>query len=265
MTSQQITVNPRQGQLPGPPLTILAREYANGQAIPFHRHERGQLIYAVSGVMELATADALWLIPPQRALWMPPQTGHRLLAKGAVSLRTVFVHPDATPAHFPRVPEAITVTPLLRELILRAHGLGALSPRNEHEEQVEKLILLEINGAGETPLYLPMGRDARLARICSAILGNPAENRTLQEWGQNVGASPRTLARLFRAETGLSFQQWQQQAKVLIAIPMLVSSVPVTAIAFELGYETPAAFSALFRRIMGVRPSQYPGKLSHPA
>ncbi|WP_264583003.1 AraC family ligand binding domain-containing protein [Rhodoblastus acidophilus] len=107
-----------QGRLAGPPVRALTRSYANGTVILPHCHERGQVVYAASGVMELSAGDDLWIIPPQRALWMPPDLLHSLRAMGTVELRTVFVHPAHIPMNFPKRPAVVSISPLLRELMV---------------------------------------------------------------------------------------------------------------------------------------------------
>lgn len=250
-------VDPTEGHLPGRPVAALARAYPDGHEITFHRHDRGQLIYAVSGVMEIATAGRLWLVPPQRALWMPPGLEHRLKARGAVALRSIFVHPDAVPAAFPRLAMAVNVSPLLRELLVRAVEIpGDYDPRGR-DGRIMALILDEIAWAPDQPFGLPVADDPRLRRVCDGILADPASALGLEEWAARAGASARTLARLFEKELGLSFRQWRQQARILEALPRLAAGQPVTVVALDLGYETPAAFAAMFRKIMGQTPRRY--------
>jgi len=250
-------VDPAEGHLPGRAIVALARHYPDGHQLAFHRHDRGQLIYGVSGVMEVGLADRLWLVPPQRALWMPPGLDHRLRARGQVELRTVFVHPEAIPSTYPNQPMAVNVSPLLRELLSRAVSIPAGYESQSRDGRIMDLILHEIMWAADQPFGLPMGRDPRLVRICSLILAEPGDGRGLAEWATEVGASSRTLARLFSAELGLSFGQWRQQARIFLALPRLAAGEAVTLVALDLGYETPAAFAAMFRRVMGCPPSRY--------
>jgi len=246
-----------QGGLAGPPVRALTRTYQNGTVILPHRHERGQVIHAVSGVMELSAGDDLWIIPPQRALWMPPNLAHGLRAMGAVELRTVFVHPARIPPNFPERPAVVSISPLLRELLVRAASIPDDYAAQGRDGLIMTLILLELGWEADAPWRLPMGRDPRLTRVCAALLQRPDDNRTLTEWGKFSGASARTLARLFAEETGLSFQHWRRQARVVLAMPRLAAGVPIAVIAADLGYETPGAFAAVFRRFTGQPPSRY--------
>jgi AraC-like DNA-binding protein len=235
----------------------LTRTYPDGSLIPTHRHERGQIVYAVSGVMEMSALDHLWLIPPQRALWVPPNLDHSLRAMGTVELRTVFVHPHTIPSVYPTCPTVVCVSFLLRELLVTAASILEDYDTDGRDGLVMALILRELKWETDAPWCLPMGRDPRLARVCSAILDHPDDSRTLAEWGKTTGASARTLARLFAEETGLSFQHWRQQARVVLSLPRLAAGVPVTVTAADLGYETPGAFAAVFRRLTGQSPSRY--------
>ena len=107
------------------------------------------------------------------------------------------------------------------------------------------------------PLDLPIGRDDRIRRVYDGLVQDPGDSRTLKEWGHVVGASERTLARLFLAHTGLGFRQWRQQFRILEAIQRLGCGEPVTTVAFELGYESPSAFITMFRKALGKTPGQY--------
>ncbi|MDR3440037.1 helix-turn-helix transcriptional regulator [Telmatospirillum sp.] len=239
------------------PIAAMPKDYPCGHVVDLHRHNRGQIIFAAAGVMEIETTGDLWLLPPQRALWMPAGIDHLMRARSQVSLRTVYIRTDACPADFPNTPKAIQVPALLRELLLRAAAMPLDYDETGRDGRLLALLLEEIAWAPEPALPLPTSRDRRLERICQAILAEPADNRRLDEWAALVGASTRTLTRLFHAELGMSFVAWRLQAKAFAALPRLAAGEPVTIIAADLGYETPGAFSAMFRRLMGQAPSRY--------
>jgi AraC-like DNA-binding protein len=237
-------------------VAALARDYPNGWLVGPHCHEHGQFIHATSGVMEIRAGRGLWLAPPGRAIWMPPRAVHELRARGAVSLRTLYIAPQAAPAGFGDEPKGYAVTPLLRELIVRAidyEGGGA-------EESRRRLIAVLLDELGRIPaceLSIRMPQDARLERACASILSDLSASRTIGDLAADCGASPRTLARLANDELGCPLSVWRQQARILEAVPMLVAGEPVTQTALALGYETPSAFAAMFRRILGVTPSAF--------
>ncbi|WP_458730134.1 AraC family transcriptional regulator [Pseudomonas brenneri] len=236
----------------------MAKDYPAGHTVSSHAHPSGQLIYAVSGVMEIRTGTGLWLVPPQRALWMPAGVAHSMRTRGSsVALRTAYVRLDRCPADAPGQPGAVQVSSLLRELILRAATIPRDCPEDSRDGRILNLILEEIVWTPERELHLPTGRDKRLATICEAILSSPQDNRTLDEWASQHGATARTLSRLFTAELGVPFQVWRQQVRVMAALPRLAAGEPVTTVALEMGYDTPGAFSAMFKRLLGASPSRY--------
>jgi AraC-like DNA-binding protein len=235
----------------------MAKEFADGHHIAPHSHARAQLIFAARGVMTISTPLGAWAVPPQRALWMPAGTVHEIRMAGEVSMRTLYVRPDAAGGGLPAGIRVIAVTPLLRELILRACALPPLYDEAGADGRLMSLILDEIARLPPVALDLPMPRDARLLALCQRLRADPGDARTLEDWARLSGASARTLARLFRKETGLGFADWRQQARLLAAMARLAEGQPITRIAFDLGYESPSAFAAMFRRALGAPPSRY--------
>jgi len=238
------------------PVAAMAKDFAAGQHIARHLHSRAQLIFAAAGVMLVSTDKGSWAVPPQRAVWMPAGVAHEIRLPGAVAMRTLYVRPDAA-GRMPARVRVIAVSALLRELILRACALPVLYDERGAAGRLMTLILDEIAGLPTLGLDLPMPRDPRLARICRALGGDPGSTRTLEDWGREAGGSGRTLARLFLRETGLTFAAWRQQARLLAALARLAAGEPVTRIALDLGYESPSAFAAMFKRALGAPPSRY--------
>ncbi|QVN20031.1 AraC family transcriptional regulator [Burkholderia pyrrocinia] len=243
---------------------VMPKAFPDGFVVDAHRHTRAQLVFTTTGIAEVVACRSLWMIPPHRALWIPPDLTHAMRAHGQLEMRTAYVHPRAYPSQYPNRPRLVDVSPLLRELIMRASHFPVDADPRGRDDLVIQLLLAEIAWSPEQPLRLPSGQDRRLARVCNAILANPADQRTLTQWAHEVGASSRTLARLFNAEIGLSFSQWRQQARISTARPLLASGCSVITVAAELGYETTSAFSTVFRRFTGMTPSAY-AKLSDSA
>lgn len=235
----------------------MGKDYPDGYISRAHSHPRAQFMYAIAGVMEVHTSDALWMIPPRRALWIPAGVVHETRMRGGVMLRTLYVDTLRCAAELPPGPVAIRVSPLLRELINCAVDMPIEYDLNGRDELVVQLILHEIDWRSRPRLSIARPRDPRLRRIFEEVHGAPDDGRSLQDWAHKVGASSRTLIRLFQAEFGLSFREWRQQMRLLAAIPMLATGVPVTQVASEVGYDTPSAFSLMFRRVMGMTPTQY--------
>ena len=181
---------------------------------------------------------------------------HGIVMSGDVTMRTLYLRDDAA-ARMPTTCHVLPVSPLLRELIIRATELPLRYDEQGPAGYVVALLLVELYEADTLPLQLPMPGDKRLRQICESLLATPGDPRTLEQWASSANASARTLARLFLAETGLTFGAWRQQARVLEAMGRLGSGAPVTDVALDLGYESVSAFSAMFRRAAGTSPRQY--------
>jgi AraC-like DNA-binding protein len=151
----------------------------------------------------------------------------------------------------------IEVSGLLRELILALTAEPIDYPLEGRAEQIAALILAELSAARVVPIQIPWPRDRRLQTICAAILAQPGLQRGIEAWGSEVGASARTLIRLFQAELGLNYRQWVQQVRLADAVCRLSEGVPVARIAADLGYRSTSAFSAMFHRALGAPPQRY--------
>lgn len=234
----------------------MARDLANHHLIDYHQHPRGQLIYAYSGAILVMTELGSWVVPPQRAVWVPPGMMHSMQACGNVEMRTVYVRQDHIP---PELKECcvVSVPPLLRELIAAMVHIPLDYDEAGRDGLLVQLLLHEIKPLKVVPLHLPMPTDVRLGKICQRILAEPSDETTVDEWSKSIGASARTIVRLFPEQTGLTFSQWKQQARLLAAIQMLATNQNVTDIALQLGYESPSAFSAMFKRAIGLTPTEY--------
>lgn len=242
--------------LPSGRIGAVALDYQDGDHVTPHAHREAQFLYAAQGLMRLVTEAGAWVIPPSRAVWIPPGIVHQIFMSGAVAMRTLFIAPDAAPPTLDACC-VLAVPPLLRELILRLVALERQGTDDEHRRLVQRLILHEIAALERMPLHLPMPRDRRLQAICLALLEAPDSTRTLDDWSLQVGASTRTLTRLFAQELGMTFNDWRQRLKVLRGIALLEAGRPVKDAAIELGYVTPSAFIAMFRRHMGMTPQEY--------
>ncbi len=238
------------------PVTAHPQDYPDGAHQPRHVHAEAQLLYAVSGVMRLITARGAWVIPPTRAVWIPPMVEHEIFMSGEVLMRSLFVAAEHCPPGLDNCC-VLAVTPLLRELIVRA------TQSNEHTSNplIQQLMLEEIAALENLPLHIPMPRDRRLQGICMSLLTRPDQSHTLEDWAQEVGASSRTLTRLFNQELGMSFNAWRQQVRLMEALPRLLDGESVQRVANDLGYGSARAFSAMFSRLLGESPRDYLGAL----
>jgi len=234
-----------------------ARECPPDHIIDWHTHERAQLLYAVRGVMRVTTANGVWVVPSQRAVWIPPGISHHVQAQGTpLSLRSLYIRDDALNG-LPDICCVVTVSPLLRELIIAAMDIPDEPVPDSAEERLIRVLLDRIEGLPVAPLHLPMASDKRARRVIDTLMDDPADPRTLQDWSHELGASERTLARIFTRETGMTFGQWRQQVKLLAALARLARGDGVTDVAFDLGYASQSAFIAMFRRALGRTPGRY--------
>jgi len=238
------------------PVVALARDLPPAHEIDWHSHPRYQLVYAARGVMTVDTREATWVVPPQRAVWMPPAVEHRLKTSGRVELRSLYVRADAA-ARMPASCEVLEVTPLLRELIVRATELPLEYEVRSAAGRVMRLLLDELAGLPRLPYHLPMPKAAPLAAICRRLLDAPDEAATLVQLAEQSAMSSRTLARHFQHRTGMTFAEWRRRARLLRALAWIAEGRPIVKVALELGYDSPSAFSAMFRRELGAPPSRF--------
>lgn len=238
------------------PVAVLSDDYPSGFHDPFHSHVRGQLVYAISGVTILNTHAASYVAPPQRAIWIPGGVEHEVRCRGRVQIRTLYIDTDLAPG-LPASCEVFEVSNLLRELILAAVDLPIEYDLDGRDGRVMALILDEIRGARRIPLCVPMPANERLARICRTILADPSQHDALDDWAHAAAMGRRTFTRSFRKETGMSFATWRQQVRLMDALSRLASGHSVTATALDVGYNSPSAFTAVFRRTFGVPPTHY--------
>ena len=240
------------------PIVAFGREYPSGHLVEGHHHGRAQLIYASKGIMRVDTPEGIWVVPPMRAIWVPPNVTHEIRASSTVHLRTLFIQP-ALRGSLPGKCCVIEVSPLLKELILRMVAYAGWGEAARPPAHMIELILDEIRSVRVLPTHVPLPNDARMLKICQSILANPADSRTCAQWGSGVGASSRTLERLFQREMGMSFRIWRQQVRLLAALSRLAAQTPISVVALDLGYQSPSAFTAMFKRALGCPPREFFG------
>lgn len=236
-------------------VSAMKKPYTDGQRTPLHTHPRAQLLYATRGVIRADTGEASWLLPQGMVLFIPAGTAHGTQAVGAVQMLSLYIRAEEASLLGERC-RLFLATALLRELIASAGEPVSGDDDGSRCELIARLILVELARAGASA-SLPMPRDARLLKICEALLQDPGASASLEEWAALAGASARTLARRFRSETGLNFVAWRQQVRIAEAVRRLGQGCPVKHIAMELGYGSASAFSAMFRAATGRAPFEY--------
>ena len=240
------------------PRTVVAtgHDYPPSYALAEHRHRRSQFLYAANGVMAVSTPDGAWVAPPERAVWIPGGTPHSVRMVGAVQTRSVLIEPEDCRRGSPSC-QVVGVSPLLRQLLMAASELPAEYDEAGRDGLVMKLLVAEIEKAPIIPLVVPFPSHPALAKRCHDFLDHPHVTATIDAWAAALAMNRRSFTRLFRAETGMSFAQWREQACLAVALPKLAAGEPVTTIALDLGYEGPGNFSTMFKRVVGVSPSRY--------
>lgn len=235
---------------------VHSAEPPHGYVVPEHSHRRTQLLCVFAGVVLVATARGRWMIPPGHALLIPHGLPHSVEMLSDVSMKSVYMMPHDDSAR-DETPKVLEVTELARSLLLEAIRLQEAQAANRKAELVLSLLVEEIATLEERPLGLPFPADRRLAALCRAYMEAPSPNARLDDWAERLAMSRRTFTRLFRKETGISFVTWRQQASVFACLPQLADGSPVTHVALEAGYESVAAFTTMFRRMLGTSPRTY--------
>jgi AraC-like DNA-binding protein/quercetin dioxygenase-like cupin family protein len=235
------------------PIRVRSRPMPAGVRIARHTHAWAQVAYASRGVLRVGTLGTTWMVPPSRAIWVPPHVTHEVIIVEEAFLRTLYIDENAVPPGLDAC-RVVEVSNLLREVIAALDMPGLSATR---EQVLGALALDELTRSEPLPLSVPMPNEKRLRALCEAVIADPANSDSLEQWAASVGASTRTIARLFRQELGVSFSQWRQQALLARAIPLLSQGRPLAHVAQELGYQSQSAFSAMFRRAFGKSPRAF--------
>ncbi len=237
----------------------LSTTYSNGSVLHPHRHASHQLLFASSGAMTVTGDRTSWMIPTGRAVLIPAGSPHAIRMWGDVAMRSLYFPVSApAPAFNIEACRVISIGPLLRELILRIAELGALDSREPAESRLMSVLMDELAAVRIEPLLLPLPADERALTAANHVLTNPAEDATTDGVARRSGLSARTLERLFRAETGMSFGLWRQKARLLESIRLLAQGGSVTDAALDSGYSSVSAYIAAFKQTFGCTPGAMP-------
>ncbi|MCV2355261.1 helix-turn-helix transcriptional regulator [Paucibacter sp. B2R-40] len=239
------------------PVRAKARVLDHDVDIQAHHHAWGQLVFSISGAVRVNTAHATYLVPPARAVWIAPGIVHAVTAVERADLRTVYLHqaPSDGPAWLDC--RVLEVTPLLRELVMQLAISPDAAQEPRREACIASLVLDELRRANSLRLGVDLPQDKRLRRLCEAMLVEPLRHADLDGWAAEVGASARTVSRLFRDELGSSYAQWRSQVLLARALTLAARKMPMSLIAHELGYASASAFTAMVTRTVGMPPSKF--------
>jgi len=240
------------------PRLLVAMEdtWPAGASTGWHFHPKGQLLYAIKGVMIVHSDAGSWVVPPNRALWMTAGLRHNVIMSGDVEMRTAYIDARAAPG-LPARTCVINVSPLLRELVVEAVGIPLNRDLTARDERLIGLLIDELRVSNAIPLHLPIPNDPRLQSLCRSLIERPADRSSAREWAEAIGMGERTLHRLFSRETGMPFSQWREQARLATALREIAAGKKGVEVALNCGYSSQSAFSAMFRRHFGVPPSTF--------
>jgi len=238
------------------PVTALAYDLEHGRVIPEHMHPEDQLVYACQGVMTVRTNAGTWVVPAQRAVWIPARIPHSIQMSGAVSMRTLYLRARMA-AKLPRTCCVVNVSALLQHLIVHLCTHEKLSRKSKIQAHLIDVLIDQLETVQAVPLQLPSLSDARAARVAAALQNDPSDSCSLESACEKAGASKRTIERLFREETKLSLGKWRQQLRLLRSLQLLAAGEKISHAALEAGYSTPSAFIAMFRKALGTTPRKY--------
>lgn len=229
---------------------------AGGIESDFHSHVESQLLFQVRGELTCEASDALWIVPPQSALWVPGGVSHRIRGRAPLEGYSLFVEPRAD-ARLPRECCAVSVSTLFRELLFRLASRPAQYDVDGPDARLVGVLLDELAAAKVENHRLPMPTEPRLRRLVEAMVANPGDASTADTWARRVGIGERTLNRLLVKETGLSFGRWRQRLHATLAIQRMARGASVKQVAMELGYGSASSFVTMFRKALGTSPARY--------
>ncbi|MDA7746154.1 helix-turn-helix transcriptional regulator, partial [Psychromonas sp.] len=210
-----------------------------------HSHPRGQLLWAEKGVLRVTSEKSVWVVPSTHAIWIPSHQHHQVSSETKSTIRNLYIDPSYPIRRAEKSVIMLTMTPLMREIILKLsdhkNRLSEQSSKNLGLVAIDELEILE-------PFYneIHAGHDPRLQRLISYLVQNPNQTRSLTDLSHSVGASVRTIERLFKAETGMTFRQWRSRFKLMNSLVQFTQGKNSTAVAHELGYKSVSSFIATF-------------------
>jgi AraC-like DNA-binding protein/quercetin dioxygenase-like cupin family protein len=243
----------------GRSVQILASRYRRGTRLDLHAHREAQLVFAAEGLMQVETPKGRWLVPPDRAVWVPARLAHAIDVLADIEMRSIYFQPRWLAARHAsgqlKSEFVVRVHPLLRELVLALFEAGSDS---ERVMRLAEVVIGELGRAGDATTFLPLPSDPKAREVAELLLQHPADDRDLDALARVVGVSGRTLSRLFPLETRLTFKVWRQRARIIGAIEMLGRpGQSIKRVATRLGFSSTAAFSFAFRQVTGQTPTEF--------
>lgn len=240
---------------PHRPVLTHARNLDAEAGIEPHSHPRGQLLWAVKGVLRVRSENAVWVVPSTHAVWIPCNLPHQVNSETHAHTRNLYIDPSYCVREQDKQVVMVTMTPLMREIILRL--CEAESMEAGRLLRLGLTAIDELETLDSVDAHLPAGKDPRLNRLIQTLIRQPKVNHSLTELAEMGGASVRTIERLFKAETGLTYRQWRQRFRLLNSLERLTQGESTTRVAHSLGYLSVSSFSSAFKMQFGCTPQDY--------
>ncbi|PAJ75313.1 AraC family transcriptional regulator [Pseudoalteromonas sp. NBT06-2] len=238
------------------PIVSIAHEFKAMTHIVSHSHPWSQLCYSCKGVTQTETKEGIFVLPPEQALWLPAKAEHQQRLKNSGSNRSLYIDPDWSEPLGNKV-RSLTVDPLLKALILEIANWPEQYQQTEQTDRLVRVLIDRLAIAPSNELFMPTIKDNRLLPIIEVLNNEPANKLTIEQWATKVGASSRTLNRLFNKSYGMGFSKWKQKIRILKSLELLNEAVPLQEIAYSLGYESSSAFLTCFKKQLGCSPKKY--------
>ncbi len=238
------------------PIVAVGNDYPDGHWIAPHRHRRGQLLSSSSGTLIVTTEAGAWVMPPLKGMWIPPNMKHEVRNVGLVRMQSLYLEPDRLTG-MPARNQVVDITPFMHSLLAQALDVPIDYPSDGRAAALMELIEHELRALPALPLSLPYPAHTHIAERCFLFLRQPDVHETAEQWSRDLNMSVRSFTRVFRRETGMSFVSWRQQACLIESLPRLAAGEAVTDVALSLGYDNPASFTTMFKRVLGAAPRDY--------
>ncbi|GAC10248.1 AraC family transcriptional regulator [Paraglaciecola chathamensis] len=239
------------------PQPVVARieKVNDSHELPLHTHPKGQLILALHGYVTCEVAGKMWMVPTHSAIWIPAHVSHSNRASDHAELCHVFI--QASELRMPNKTCTLAISSLAKALICHFASLDQHYPSYGETSRMAQVLIDVVSGLPKQPMALPLSTHPTMAKLAQQLLAYPEDRKTLAQWASYLAMTERTLARLIKRETGMSFGHWRAQLHVIIAVQKLSSNMPVQRVSEYLGYSSVSAFITMFKNLLGESPKRY--------
>ena len=226
------------------------------QHVQTHQHTWGQLAYASRGVLTVATSQGRFVVPPNQAVWLPPHLPHETFCRYGGQFSSVYIDTSYV-ARLGLSAKVLHIDDLLKAMVSMICSWPEDYNLDARTMRFIDVFIDCLECAPTSQFFIPTAQDNRLTPILSELHAHPGCHKTLEQWGLEVGASSRTLNRLFNKSFSMNFSQWKQKLRALRAVEMLESGHSQQYIAQQLGFESSSAFNTAFKKTLATTPGQY--------